>query len=364
MQNFLRDTKGRMTKAQQATYRYARRMPTKVFKEKDDPKKMHAQHMAGEMIKICRNCKAFLYEKEVNKQTGCGSICCGNGKIHLTPYPEPPEPLYSLFSGKDKSLTEEFLSHIRRYNHAFTMSSLEANVIKPPSRGLGNFKVQGRTAHRVTAFMVDTRERPKPRRYLQIFLPGLHDELELRMSETQQKLEKKILKDIQEMLHRENQFVKQFKTLYELHNHEQVKIVVHASKYRPQGTHSRSYNRAQVQECAAIMLEGDEPISKQDMILHMRRPADSDHEVHRVRATSKAYDPLFYVLLMPRGEDGYDLYLNSPEEGDEKITFLTFYRFHLHERHGSINHLMHARMLTQQWATEIFIRYFNVFYIF
>ncbi len=33
-----------------------------------------------------------------------------------------------------------------------------------------------------------------------------------------------------------------------------------------------------------------------------------------------------------------------------------FYRYHLHERRDSLNHLLHGRMLTQQWVTEVLLQ--------
>lgn len=57
------------------------------------------------------------------------SICCGNGKIKLSPIIHPPKIIFDLFfSGYHRS--KNFLQNIRSYNNMFSFTSMEERIDK------------------------------------------------------------------------------------------------------------------------------------------------------------------------------------------------------------------------------------------
>lgn len=76
----------------------------------------------GEMITICKYCKALKYTGE---STG---LCCAEGKVKLPQLVPPPDPLRSLVSGIGND-SKHFLTNIQKYNNCFQMTSFGATHI-------------------------------------------------------------------------------------------------------------------------------------------------------------------------------------------------------------------------------------------
>ena len=94
---------------------------------KDYDYKMHPDVVIGPMASLCLHCRALTFHKETP------GMCCSNDEVNLPPLPEPPEPLLTYVSGITRQF-KHFLSHIRKYNPCFQMTSFEAtniiNIIK------------------------------------------------------------------------------------------------------------------------------------------------------------------------------------------------------------------------------------------
>ena len=108
---------------------------------------------------------------------------------------------------------------------------------------------QGRLKHRVGPLQAEKGEIP---RFVQLYVHDANLESSQRfknmyipasMSETQKKILEQILNTIQEVLHKSNPFVKDFKQIVEIceENLPEGKIVISA-KSRPSGEHARRYN--------------------------------------------------------------------------------------------------------------------------
>lgn len=76
----------------------------------------------GAMDVRCTHCNALKFDGETP------GMCCGGGKVKLPDFESPPEPLRSLIFGTSAT-SKHFLSHIRKYNAAFQMTSFGATKI-------------------------------------------------------------------------------------------------------------------------------------------------------------------------------------------------------------------------------------------
>src|SRR5256885_10227862 len=108
------------------------------------------------------------------------------------------------------------------------------------------------------------------------------------------------------------------------------------------------YNIPASSEVATIMI-GDGyniDITNRDIHLRLRKGG-----LQRISETHPSYDPLHYVLLFPRGDDGW--HINIPLIGSSRRTRVTpmqFYSYRLQIRDG--DWLQHAGRLYQQYMVD------------
>jgi len=101
----------------------------------------------------CEHCGAqhFFFERlstSTKDKHVLPNLCCGKGK-YKPEILDPPKELQDLFTGNSAD-SRHFRKHIRSYNNAFSLASVQANWV---SRGLGSsswnptFTVQGKMYH-------------------------------------------------------------------------------------------------------------------------------------------------------------------------------------------------------------------------
>ncbi len=164
----------------------------------------------------------------------------------------------------------------------------------------------------------------EPPRYLQIYFHG-PGELDYRMQQGGGGLVRDLLEALQEELKGCNAYVRDLKAIMEV-SHEPSKVVIRAKKKLPTGVHVRTYNTPTAGEVAALFPdETEEPLHKQDLILHLRHPGPNNQVIQRIPATHHSYDPLYYVLLFPYGNSGYEIGMRSV--GGAKISIAKYYRY-------------------------------------
>ena len=70
--------------------------------------------------------------------------------------------------------------------------------------------------------------------------------------------------------------------------------------------------------------------------------------------SGRAHDPLCYCLLIPYGEDGWQLGLKTST--GRTLTPSMFYRYHMNVRPDGPNHLLRCGFLTQQYFLDSFVK--------
>ncbi len=338
------------------TYRLACSMPSHCFEDsfyrKNEPDKYVQFVESKDLGKIdaqsCPHCGAHLFKKETP------SLCCGKGKIKLARIPDPPPLLASLLTNTHR-LSKEFQAHIRAWNNAFAMASLQADPVPFMGGGAQCYKVKGRMAHRVNTSIGHPPPEGQRQRYMQIYFsgPGGLPEREARDQEAMPGLDRDLMLNLQEMLHECNPFILRFKTLLEMDGVDEGRIVIRSRSHLPPGQHARTWNAPTADEVAVILQEGDLPLNKQDLIVNLRQPDPQGRRTQNVPAIHCAYDALHYVLMFPHGSQSWHLG-GHDEEG--KPTMCKWYKFHLHVRPDSLSHILRCKMLFQQWIAEAWAR--------
>jgi hypothetical protein len=121
------------------------------------------------------------------------------------------------------------------------------------------------------------------------------------------------------------------------------------------GNDRRRYNLPTADEVAVILPGDGSSGNGRDIILRHRAPADSP--MLRISDIHPAYTPLYFVLLFPRGENGWhpDLYLAAdPDKQPRRLTQIRYYAFRLFTRTDEFSTILRGGRLLQQYMVDAF----------
>ncbi|MGD0510892.1 MAG: flagellar filament capping protein FliD, partial [Candidatus Micrarchaeaceae archaeon] len=220
----------------------------------------------------------------------------------------------------------------------------------------GKFTVQGQVYHKIGSLLPLPNEEPK---FLQIYFMGDSNEQARQRQQNIPNVKLDGVLALQEMLHACNPYVKLFKTALEHMTNNDLKVVIRADK-TPAGEHERRFNVPTTNE-VAILIVGNE-FQPRDIVLHKRTPQGT-FPLTRIADTNRAYDPLQYPILFPKGEDGYAFAVIQ----GHKVTSQQFYAYRLMIREGDFNHLLRCGPLFHQLIVDMYakieserLRYFSL----
>ena len=261
------------------------------------------RHTLGNMIHKCRKCGAMMWlDEKINKSARFPefSTCCAKGKVILPPLQKLPSPLDILLTGND-SRSRLFKQNIRMYNSALSFTSIGVNVDQEVTgtSGVYTFRIDGEMYHRIGTLLSNFET---PSQFAQIYIYDTDHELQNRSNATPNfNLDSTILAELQQMLHDINPYVNIFRQAGNLLKQNpllDLKLVITNNRTKD----SRRYNTPSASEVAAIMIGDGQETENQnrDIILQ-------PHEggIQRISEIHRAYTPLHYVLMFPRGEDGW-----------------------------------------------------------
>lgn len=300
----------------------------------------------GKMSFICAYCSALRWKDE------CHSICCSEGKVSLPPILQPPQPLYNLIKGVH-SKSKHFLENIRKYNAAFQMTSFRASKVFNDVY-LPTFKVQGQVYHTIGSIYPVEENQEK---FLQIyFIEDLNFQAQSRCNIFENNIDKDLITELQSMLHRNNVYIKDFKSAMEHVPRDCVnlKIIIRSDK-KPVDQHTRRYNEPTSSEVAVLII-GQE-FNTRDIVLNLR-----NNKIQRIKEIHRSYDCLQYPLIFCYGEDGYSI--NIPQinpisgqpYGNKNVSAMSFYAYRIMLRHNNHNHLHHFRSLFNQFLVDMYAK--------
>ena len=215
-------------------------------------------------------------------------------------------------------------------------------------QGVFTYRIQGEMVHRIGSLHPpNDGERPK---FAQMYIYDTDHELDNRLRVFPD-LNPHTLSRLQGMLHECNPYVHVYRQAIDVVRDNpatEVRLIIRSDA---QGVDRRRYNAPTVADVAAIMI-GDE---------HERETQGRDIVVstvggplRRIYETQPAYDPLHYVLLFPRGENGWSLALKTNNRATS-VSLMDFCAYRLKVRDGClIPHI--AGRLNQQYTVDCYTR--------
>ncbi|CAB4488149.1 unnamed protein product [Rhizophagus irregularis] len=187
-------------------------------------------------------------------------------------------------------------------------------------------------------------------------------------------LDPMILGELQQMLHDINPYVNQFRQAGNLLKHNpslDLKLVITNNRTKD----PRRYNTPNASEVAAIMIGNGQEIEHQnrDIVL---QPHEGN--IKRISELHCAYTPLHYVLMFPRGEDGWhpkipiynkndnisihdnnnevlEIYSDNDETDEKYVTAMNYFAYRLQiGRSNEATTLHYFGRLFQQWIVDMY----------
>ena len=205
----------------------------------------------------CQYCKAYRFRDEKK------SMCCSEGRVGLTPFPSPPQPLASLFDG-DHEESRHFLANIRLYNDCFQMTSFGTTAPIVPMAGWNpSFRICGQIFHRIGSALPVANAEPS---FMQIYFMGGTNAPIDRRTGLFRDLRRHLVANFQDLFDQNNRLVQQFRTALEQLPTESHRLVICADQV-PEGEHIRRFNAPTVDEPAIVIVRTDNEASHRDILI-------------------------------------------------------------------------------------------------
>lgn len=312
-----------------------------------------ARHDIGLMDVKCHHCDAlhWIGEKTARSSTVVPEfgLCCDHGQVQLPLLQPPPEPLLQLFERDDRQ-GNEFREHIWQYNIALSFTSLgveEDKSVNRNHRGPPIFRIHGALCHRSGALFPAAGREPI---YSQLYIYEPRAALDHRMRNNGN-LRRDTMELLQDVLHNHNPYARIYNYAHEVLNRypdaEDVSVRLRVSP----SLDRRRYNLPTADEVAVILPSNRSATDPRDIILHRR-----DGPLQRISDLHPAYTPLHYVLLFPRGENGWhsEMRLHQPDrEHPKRLTQTRHAAFRLQSRTDEFSCLLQGGRLLQRWMVDM-----------
>jgi hypothetical protein len=321
------------------------------------------------MTVICPFCHAYrwLREKVSNSPASRPEFtsCCQRGHVKL-PFLSPPPPfLKHLFESRDRN-AKEFRNNIRQYNMSLAFTSLGVAEDRTVNRRGGwVFRISGELCHLIGPLLPQQDVAPS---FAQLYIYDPHDALNHRMTRNDN-LQRLTMARLQHMLFITHRYAHDYRQAYEiLRDYPDTPDTAVTLRVLP-GQSSKVYTRPTSDEVAVILPGDGTAPDRRDIVLRLRSPQNS---LLRVDDGHPAYAPLHYVLLFPRGTDGWhrDLHLTSTtnsnndggnDDSDDdndidadgrRLTQTLFHAFRLHTRTNEYPSIHRGGRLFQQYIVD------------
>src|SRR5882757_1254944 len=296
-----------------------------------------SRHSLGAMSVQCPDCHAMHFKSE--RLTNSSNIhpkfgvCCLQGQIQLPPFSDPPDLLHRLLTSSTPH-ARKFRESIRQYNSAFAFTSLAVNVDHTvlTSRGPYSFRIHGGLYHKMGALHPPE---GRPPCYAQLYIYDEQAALATRNNRNPN-LDHVLIAELQDMLNANNPFVPLYKQAYQIMNEcpPEVQGNLEMAIMLQPGDDRRRYNLPTVDEVAAIIPgTGEEDVDRhRDIVLRYKHG-----HTKRMSHIHPLYHPLHYVLLFPKGDQGWHTQIEivQPEAGNARSNHISqrcYFAFRLHPR--------------------------------
>ena len=306
----------------------------------DVPQLCNTDDRTGSMSHVCPHCGALKFRRETP------SSCCSGGKVALTPFPCPPQPILQLFIGQTED-AKVFRKHARSINNAVCLTSL-MNHWRPREGWQPSVIFQGRVQTMVGPLLPSDGQNPT---FAQLYVndPSMESTtrfnnmvLPTNISIQERTVLQELLQRIQDCLHEVNPFIQDFKQIMEIPEEEIANGVLVISAKAPTGEHARRYNAQTNLKEVSILTNSQ----SHDLVLQKRGGG-----LQAVSDLNPNGMPLHFTLLFPEGTKGWDL-SDKHVDGKRRVTPKEFFTYHLscRGRDGpNMDYLHMGGKLFQEW---------------
>ena len=315
------------------------------------------RHYLGPMTVECPKCHALHFMSErlthssnANPRFG---MCCLQGQISLPPLSEPPQQLHRLLTSSAPR-ARKFRENIRQYNTAFAFTSVGVEIDHTILNGRGpySFRIHGGLCHKMGALQQTEGRRPS---YAQLYIYDQQAALAFRNSRNAN-LDHVVMGELQEMLNAVNPFVPLYRQAYQIMQETppQLQANLSVAIVLEPGEDRRRYNLPTVDEVAAIIPgHGEEEVDENRQIALRYKNGGLWFMSH----LHPLYSPLHYVLLFPKGDQGFHNKIPVVEqEGvsvrSPHVSQRCYYTFRLHPRPMEPSDLFRGGRLFQQYVVD------------
>ncbi|KAG9319383.1 hypothetical protein KVV02_002733 [Mortierella alpina] len=262
------------------------------------------RHTLGPMVS-CPHCKARVWLQERSggsKTQPVFSICCMKGQVKV-PEIKASDRLLEMLSESTRA-GKAFRDCIRKYNSALSFTSMGVNSDKDLANvreGVYTYRIQGAVVHEIGQLRPRDGEQ---RLFAQIYFYDHDDQATVRNGIFNNTLQEDRLKELQTLLEGSNRFCNLYKTIREREAEqggpiEDIKILLKGAR-EANGRAQRQYDIPSANEVAVLMPDDGTATEPRDIVIQGK-----GGYLRRIFETHAVYDPLQYVLLHPRGEDGW-----------------------------------------------------------
>jgi len=228
-------------------------------------------------------------------------MCYLQGQIQLSPLQPLTGILHNHLTGDDYS-SREFHNNIWQYNAAFAMTSVGVKIDNSVTKQSGSycFKIQRELHHLTGALLSHGNQTPI---YTQIYILDTAEQLNVRRLNNRN-LDPVVMDNLQTMLLDNHPYIGHYHHAYELirekpiEEQEEITIRLHVNLQQDQ----RIYNLPTAKEIAVIIPEDGvyHALDNRDVALWAR-----GGQLEQISQNSPLYAALHYVLLFPKGENGW-----------------------------------------------------------
>jgi len=228
-------------------------------------------------------------------------MCCLQGQIQLSSLQPLTGILHNYLTGDDYS-SREFHNNIQQYNAAFAMTSVGVKINNLVTRQSGPycFKIQEELHHLTSALLPYGDQTPI---YTQIYILDTAEQLNVRRLNNRN-LDPVVMDNLQTMLLDNYPYIGHYCYAYELirkkpiEEQKEITIRLHVNLQQDQRTH----NLPTAEEIAIIIPEDrvHYALDNRDVVLWVR-----GGQLEQISQNSPLYAALHYVLLFPKGENGW-----------------------------------------------------------
>ena len=274
--------------------------------------------------------------------------CCSEGTVRLDDIKEPPEPLLSLLKGTHHQ-SNHFKTHHREYNCAFQMASSTAKLKEAPP-GISSVIMGGRLYHRIGPLFAQYGEKAT---YAQMFLLDSNDQPTAR-NNIFMNLDNNLLLELTDMMQDNNHYVHEFEIQTKRNTaNATITIPTYWGK-------DKTYCAPTAPEIAAAIPQQSGNVSShhaRQIVLYQRGGA-----LQNIQSNNAAFEPLHFVLLFPRGEEGWHPHIplrDNPEIKEKRkwqfVTRQEYFKYRVQIRPNEFPLFHLSGRLFQEWMIEMYM---------